>query len=102
MSLRTIIERYAKGLPAMGNVSEPLYDEDDNQLGINIKALDLVDLQELKADQEHFITNYYNDENRKKALEKAAAKEMADRKLIEDYEARKTKTSGENPALIIP
>lgn len=48
MSLRTIMQRYASGLP-IGGIKEALWDDDvENTIGINPKTLDLVDLQILK------------------------------------------------------
>jgi hypothetical protein len=48
MSLRTIMERYATGMP-IGGIKEAIWDEDpENTMGINPKTLDLVDIQELK------------------------------------------------------
>ncbi len=49
MSIRTIMERHAKGLPIAGE-KEAIYDEEENSIGLNPKTLDLVDLQELAMD----------------------------------------------------
>ena len=46
MSIKEILERYAKGLPIGGGL-EPIYEEDDTN-GINPRTLDLVDIQEIK------------------------------------------------------
>lgn len=46
MSIKEILERYAKGLPIGGGL-EPIYEEEDTN-GINPRTLDLVDLQEIK------------------------------------------------------
>lgn len=48
MSLRNIISKYAQGIP-ISSTKVPIYDEDNESLGINPKTLDLVDIQELKA-----------------------------------------------------
>ena len=48
MSIKTIMERYAKGLP-IANALSPIYEDDDMpSSGINPRTLDLVDIQELK------------------------------------------------------
>ena len=47
MSMRTILDRYAKGLPVAGS-KEAIWDEDEISNGINPKTLDLVDFQEMK------------------------------------------------------
>ena len=46
MTIKEILERYAKGLPIGGGL-EPIYGEDDTN-GINPRTLDLVDIQEIK------------------------------------------------------
>lgn len=57
MSLRTIMNRYASGLP-VGGIKEALWDDDaENSLGINPRTLDLVDLQELKLENEILIND---------------------------------------------
>ena len=58
MSIKTIMERYAKGLP-IANALDPIYEDEENpSTGINPRTLDLVDLQDLKrknqADLEYF------------------------------------------------
>lgn len=56
MSMRTMIERYAKGLP-IGDAKEEIWDDDiDQTMGINPRTLDLVDLQEMKMNNEEKIT----------------------------------------------
>jgi hypothetical protein len=45
MSMRTILERYARGLPVGGRLDE-YYDEDDTMP--DYRTLDLVDIQNLK------------------------------------------------------
>jgi hypothetical protein len=82
MSMRTILDRYAKGLP-VADGKDPIWDDDaDNARGINPKTLDLVDLQEMgysnrdkinqlekvKKEEEIYISN-------KKAELKAQAKQ---------------------------
>lgn len=47
MSIKEILERYAKGLPIGGGL-DPIYEEEETN-GINPRTLDLVDIQEIKA-----------------------------------------------------
>lgn len=55
MSMRTMIERYAKGLP-IADAKEEIWDDDiDQTMGINPRSLDLVDLQELRMKNEEVI-----------------------------------------------
>lgn len=57
MSLRTIMDRYASGMP-IGGIKEAIWDDDvENTLGINPKTLDLVDLQELKEINKEEMAN---------------------------------------------
>ena len=51
MSLRVILERYAKGLPLVGNPAQPIYtpEEDlESSLGVDLRTLDLSEIKELK------------------------------------------------------
>ena len=54
LSMRQILERYAKGLPLGGHEpSSAFYDEESN--GINVKTLDLSELEEIQSlNQETF------------------------------------------------
>lgn len=55
MSIKTIMERYAKGLPIADGFT-PIYEDDDyDSNGINPRTLDLVDIQELKAENKSKI-----------------------------------------------
>lgn len=69
MSMKTILERYAKGLP-VADGKEPIWDEDpENSAGINPRTLDLVDLQEMGLKNAERIKDLTN----KKSLEDAEA-----------------------------
>ncbi|WMC01473.1 hypothetical protein [Microvirus D_HF4_274] len=74
MSVRTILERYARGLPIEGNPGVPLYDE-ENDLP-DPKTLDLSEIEDLK--------NQYKAEIEE--IRRNAAKEHSDNQV-----ARKTK-----------
>ncbi len=78
MSIREIMERYAKGLPVGDGYTE-IYDEDpETQLGINIKSLDLVDIQELKGHAKDRIQEIRNTtkEQAAKALQQTQSTEQ--------------------------
>jgi hypothetical protein len=63
MSMRTMIERYAKGLP-IGDGKEEIWDDDiDQTMGINPRTLDLVDIQELKMKNSEIIKKSKNDKH---------------------------------------
>ena len=55
MSMRELLNRYAKGMPLEGEQKTPLYDEDGTSQGIDVRRLDLVDLQEMQMDNAHSI-----------------------------------------------
>jgi len=55
MSMRELLNRYAKGLPLEGEQKTPIYDEEGNSRGIDVRKLDLVDLQEMQMDNAHSI-----------------------------------------------
>lgn len=46
MSIRQIMQQHVRGIPAQG-FQQPFYDEEDSQMGINPKTLDLIDKQEM-------------------------------------------------------
>jgi hypothetical protein len=63
MSMRTMIERYAKGLP-IGEGKEEIWDDDiDQTMGINPRTLDLVDIQELKLKNSEIIKKSKSDKH---------------------------------------
>ena len=75
MSLRTIMDRYASGMP-IGGIKEAIWDDDvENTLGINPKTLDLVDLQELKE---------INKEDMAKLTRKQQQEAKASKELLEE------------------
>jgi len=71
MSIRTILERYAKGLPIQGEKTNPFYDTDEISEGLDLRKLDLVDMQELAKKNKEIIGQHKKGiEARKKAKEK--------------------------------
>ena len=64
MSMRTIMERYAKGLP-ITNVKTPIYDEENVSSGVDLRKLDLVDIQEMGMEHKKTISDYKTSEARK-------------------------------------
>jgi hypothetical protein len=61
MSLRTLIDRFTRGLPITGNVSEPQYDEDDDLLkGVDLRKLDLTEIHELKEELSYQLQETQN------------------------------------------
>lgn len=56
MSVREIMTRFTSGMPIGGNRTE-YWDEDESNVGINIKKLDLVDIQTLKSQTAFDIKN---------------------------------------------
>lgn len=82
MTLKEILDRYAKGLPVNGNNAVPLYDEEDTLP--DMRTLDLSERAELAeqfAEELHEIKS--KDEKRKKQQEEN------DKKELEEYRKQK-------------
>jgi hypothetical protein len=81
MSIKEILERYAKGLPIGGGL-EPIYEEEDT-LGINPKTLDLVDIQMIKEknqkDLAYLKDKFEKENNYKKNSEKTVRPEEGEK-----------------------
>lgn len=79
MSMREILTRYARGEEILAG-KESLFDEDEISNGLDLRTLDLVDLQKLKEENE------------------AELRELKQRKLDEDAEAQKKREEAANAA----
>lgn len=93
MSLRTILDRYARGLPITGTALEPQYYGDDEYP--DVTRLDLSELEDLKASNSSFIKQ--TQEALKKHEERKAAEKAArTTKLLEkDDKSQKEQASPE-------
>lgn len=78
MSIPEILQRYARGLPiTKGKV--PIYTgEDDPFNGIDPKKLDISELHNLKIQNEKFINNFRESQNRQPTSEQTGAKEKTE------------------------
>ena len=74
MSIKEILTRHAHGLP-LGGSQEGLYDEEGTSEGIDIRTLDLVDIQEMKRKTKNFIEDT-QDYIKKKKSEKQKQEEQ--------------------------
>lgn len=73
LTVRQIMDRYAKGLP-LTNEKTPIFEEENEPTnGINPKTLDLVDIQALKIENQNTIEELKNKAN-DEALDKKAKK----------------------------
>jgi len=81
MTIREIMDRYARGLDVGGKMEE-LWEDEDGSDGINPRTLDLVDLQELKIKAEEKIKSY---EKRAKKAKKDAEKTDENQSLPEGH-----------------
>lgn len=81
MSIRDIMDRYARGLDVGGKMEE-IWEDEDGSDGINPRTLDLVDLQELKMKAEEKIKSY---EKRAKKAQKDAEKANENQSLPEGH-----------------
>lgn len=56
MSLKTILDRFARGIP-MNVGKTPIYENDENALGIDVRSLDLADKERIKEANQANIQN---------------------------------------------
>lgn len=77
MSMREIIERFAKGL-SMDNARVPLYDEEDDMP--DIRTLDLAEIEEYKNEYIARMADVHEKDSR-------AKKALADKKRLDEIEA---------------
>jgi len=71
MSIRTIMERYARGLPIDGQKT-PIYDTENLSTGLDPRKLDLVDIQEMGIEHKKTLKEH------KERLTKAESKKQKD------------------------
>lgn len=87
MSMRTILDRYAKGLP-VSDGKEPIWDDDaENSSGINPKTLDLVDLQIMGMENKERISHLEKVRKEEEIMlnnKKAEVKAKAKQELIDE------------------
>jgi hypothetical protein len=74
MSIKEILTRHAHGLP-LGGSQEGLYDEEGTSQGIDIRTLDLVDIQAMKIANKEYIKDTQDYIEAKKKLKKAKDEE---------------------------
>lgn len=58
MTIRTIMERYARGLPIDGQKT-PIYDTENLSTGLDPRKLDLVDLQEMAIEHKSTMKEHH-------------------------------------------
>lgn len=95
MSIREMLERFARGLPLTGNNSEPVY-EGDEGLGVDIRTLDLSELHDLKEGIKQEISDIrtkHASETTKK--EKDALKAALKRELDAENELKNKTTDNQ-------
>jgi len=74
MSMRELLNRYAKGMPLDGEQKTPIYDEEGTSQGIDVRKLDLVDLQAMKMHTKDTIEDIQAEIQEKK--QRRQAKQM--------------------------
>jgi len=74
MSMRELLNRYAKGMPLEGEQKTPIYDEEGTSQGIDVRKLDLVDLQAMKMHTKDTIEDIQAEIQEKK--QRRQAKQM--------------------------
>ncbi len=86
MSMRTLLEKHSRG-EAIGGAKNPIYqDEEDHSDGINLKTLDLVEIQEMTLLNADVVNNFLtqkaandkskSDKKETAKLEKAVAERL--------------------------
>lgn len=89
MSIRTILDRYAQGLPIQGEKASPFYDTDEISEGIDLRKMDLVDMQELASRNKEIIGQYKKGlEARKSAEKKAKFEEEVARRVKAEIDGK--------------
>lgn len=81
LSVRTILERYASGLPINGSKSPIFEQTDEPTKGINPRTLDLVDIQQMQIDNKEEIERL-----KQQAQDEIQAKKDKKRQEQEDKE----------------
>lgn len=87
MSMRTILDRYAKGLP-VADAKEAIWDDEaEESMGINPRTLDLVELQELGVKNKEKISHLEKlkkEQDIELANKKAEMKQKAKQELLDE------------------
>lgn len=92
MSIKTLMEKYARGMDLGGITKKELWDDDNDQMGINAKTLDLADIELMRKK---------NAENIKEKTD-AIEKEQERRKLKEAEKQWKKEQAAEQAIGPIP
>lgn len=83
MSIRTIMERYARGLPTE-NLKTPLYDVDELSQGVDLRKMDLVDIQEMSKAHKKTIGKHKDDLKKADDKKKSDLLEQEIQKRVQD------------------
>jgi hypothetical protein len=78
MSMRQLLDRYAKGLPLEGEQKTPIYDEEGTSRGIDVRKLDLVDIQEINMYNKEFIRDKQDEIKRKRQQNNSKQMDLED------------------------
>lgn len=88
MSVQTILEKYAKGIN-LGGIKTAIYDEDeDTELGIDPRTLDLTDFEQLSRENKKKIERL---EKQKKKEDKEKSEKEAEARQIKEKEEQQRK-----------
>jgi len=89
MSIRTILDRYAQGLPIQGQQPNPFYDTDEISEGIDIRKMDLVDMQQLAEKNKEILGQYKKGlDARNKAKKKQEFEEEVARRVKAEIDGK--------------
>jgi hypothetical protein len=76
--MRQLLDRYAKGLPLEGEQKTPIYDEEGTSRGIDVRKLDLVDIQEINMYNKEFIRDKQDEIKRKRQQNNSKQMDLED------------------------
>jgi hypothetical protein len=76
--MRQLLDRYAKGLPLEGEQKTPIYDEEGTSRGIDVRKLDLVDIQEINMYNKEFIQDKQDEIKRKRQQKNSKQMDLED------------------------
>lgn len=94
MSIRTLIQRYAQGLPVMGAAGQPQYDPEPLLDGVNFKTLDLSEQQEI---QKNVLEELQAIEKRKMDKETEKKQKALESKIRQQIEAESKREPNPEP-----
>ena len=92
LTLRQILDRYARGLPLGGTNESPIFDEEETNEGIDIRTLDLSEVHELTQQRVNELNALKSEYDKKRRTSSERAEAIA-KQQAEEIEQLKAKLS---------